>query len=964
MADQQLALVLRHLRTLVDAGTASERTDPQLLEQFVARRDQAAFATLVQRHGPMVLGVCRGWLRDRHDAEDAFQATFLVLVRRAASLDRHKSLGGWLHNVACRVARKAAAQAAKRGAHERQAPPMPSTDPLAEVAARDLHAVLHEELRGLPDQYRVPLVLCYFEGRTHAQAAQELGTPPGSMAYQLARARDLLLKRLSRRGVTLPAGGLAVVLTAQAASAVPPVLLDATVRGALLAAAGQAAAGFASPRAADLADQAVRAMLVTRLTGAAAWLLAVSLAAAGAGLFIDRLVPSPPAADAPAAAGAELRSARAEGVRAGEKPVPADRFGDPLPPDALARLGTVRFRVGHRVKALAFSPDGRMLTAGGDETIPLWEAATGKEVRRLAGHEGWAGPVAFSPDGRTLASGGADRVIRLWDLATGRELRRLLGHRNVISGLVFSPDGRTVVSGSTDETVRIWDAASGRQLRQIGRLSEHAQPLVPTPIAFLPDNQRFATRDLHVRTPDSTLRLWDAATGREFRRLDRLPRGLAAVAFSPSGTTLATAGGRDGAVRLWQVATGRELRRLDAPGGAAHALAFAPDGKTLAAAAGGRGGSSITIHLWEVATGKGLRRLDTRLRQSGGLAYSADGALAFSPDGTRLAWGHDTTLLLWEVATGAELHPHGGHRGPVRSVAYAPDGRALATGGNDGTVRLWDPASGAERARSGGHAGAVGCVALAPDGGVLASAGSQDGAILLRHPRTLAVLRALRGHQGGVTSLAFAPEGRSLVSAGYDGTVRLWDVSTGRQRRRFEGHRAEVWCVAFSPDGRLVASGGMDGELRLWQVATGKPWRTFGADLGWVRSLAFSPDGQTLACVSQTARQAHDSRGGRGGITLWEVATGRERRRWPGHGRGAYCVAFSPDGRVLASGGADRTVRLWEPATGQELGRRGGQLGTGLCLAFAPDGKAVAAGSTDTTTLVWDVAGLLPAGRP
>ncbi len=258
MATGQLDPILRHIRSLAGPRGAAQQSDGQLLERFVARRDEAAFEAILSRHGAMVLNVCRRVLPGVHDAEDAFQATFLVLARKAGSVRKQQSVGSWLYGVAYRIALKARAGARRRREHERQAGTMPQTSPIAEIVWRDLRPVLDEELSHLPEKYRGPVVLCDLEGKTHDQAARELGRPAGSVSRWLARGRELLRRRLVGRGIALSTGVLVSTLTAQARAAVLPRTLTAeTLRAALVFGSG-APAAIAVPRAAALAEAALR----------------------------------------------------------------------------------------------------------------------------------------------------------------------------------------------------------------------------------------------------------------------------------------------------------------------------------------------------------------------------------------------------------------------------------------------------------------------------------------------------------------------------------------------------------------------------------------------------------------------------------------------------------------------------------------------------------------------------------
>lgn len=323
MATGQMSRVVRHLRKAALLRDGAGLTDGELLGRFLAERDEVAFAALVRRHGPMVLGVCRRVLGDLHDAEDAFQATFLVLVRKAASVRPRDLVGHWLYGVAYRTALKARATAARRRARERQVRDMPHEAP-AEDVWQDLQPLLDRELSRLPEKYRVPLVLCYLDGKSKKEAARHLGLPEGTVSSRLARARELLRKRLEGRGLALTAGALAAALLPGAASAaVPAGLAGSTIKAATLFAAGKAAAaGVISANVAVLAEGVLKAMLVTKLKIATAVLVAVSVLGSGAGVLTHRALAGPPAA------------AVAQKAAAGE-PAPADeqsgKKGEPAP---------------------------------------------------------------------------------------------------------------------------------------------------------------------------------------------------------------------------------------------------------------------------------------------------------------------------------------------------------------------------------------------------------------------------------------------------------------------------------------------------------------------------------------------------------------------------------------------------------------------------------------------------------
>nr|XP_036586261.1 uncharacterized protein CTRU02_03646 [Colletotrichum truncatum]KAF6796668.1 hypothetical protein CTRU02_03646 [Colletotrichum truncatum] len=450
------------------------------------------------------------------------------------------------------------------------------------------------------------------------------------------------------------------------------------------------------------------------------------------------------------------------------------------------------------VCSVAFSPNGcQLASASHDETIKLWDVATGQCQKTLEGHGNYATSVAFPPDGRQLASAYNDKTIKLYDVATGQCQQTLEGHGDSISSVVFSPDGRQLASASHDGTIKLWDIATG-QCQQT--LEGHGDGI--NSVVFSPDGQQLASA-----SHDETIKIWDIATGQCQQTLEGHGGWVLSVAFSPDGRRLASAA--DKTIKLWNTATGQCQQTLEGHGGWVESVAFSPDGRQLASAS-----HDHTVKTWDVATGQCQQTLEGH-----GDSISS---VVFSPDGRQLASAsNDGTIKLWDIATGLYQQTLEGHGDRVRSVAFSPDGRQLASASDDETIMLWDVATGLCQQTLEGHSWIVTSIAFSSDGRQLASA-SRDQTIKLWDTATGQCQKTLEGHGRGINSVAFSPNRRQLASASNDKTIKLWDIATGQCQQTLEGHGGWVESVAFSPDGRQLASACDDETVKLWDAATGR----------------------------------------------------------------------------------------------------------------------------------------------
>jgi WD40 repeat protein len=574
------------------------------------------------------------------------------------------------------------------------------------------------------------------------------------------------------------------------------------------------------------------------------------------------------------------------------------------------------------VTAVAWSPDGRSILSGcKDGGLHLWSASGGHPDRRIGVHSGGVMAVAWSPDGRSVASAGLDQMVRVWDVATGAPLFALGGHYGHLYSMAFSPDGKLLASGGGDWLENVYPVDAGR--------------------------------------PE--IKLWDTATGREVRSWRTGERDVVALAFSPDGRSLASASGAwmagpgrfvPGEVTLWDPQTGTAQQTLRGHTAPLTGVAFSPDGRRLVTSSWDR-----TLKLWDVAKRREVKTLHGHRDWVRGVA--------FSPDGRRVASaGADAVAKVWDVNTGQEVLTLRGHTQAVYGVSFSPDGRRLASAGGDQAIKVWDTVGEPDGPRYFGHAGPVAAVAFSPDGRFVYSAANPVGGagpeVHCWDADTAAKVKEYRGASTApINALALSADGRWLAVGRNDGSLGVWDTETCQSLTESFRQDGAVRGVAFSPDGRHLVSVGLrrvspnpespfptpwQMEVKVWDPgAVHEVGSAYDASVMWPRTLAVHPRDGSVAVGDDKGR-----------VRFWDLKTLSQTEVWPAHDRVASSLAYSPDGRRLASASWDNTLKVWDTADGRLVCKMQGHSRAVMAVAFSPDGRRLASGGEDRSVKLWD----------
>jgi WD40 repeat protein/transcriptional regulator with XRE-family HTH domain len=587
------------------------------------------------------------------------------------------------------------------------------------------------------------------------------------------------------------------------------------------------------------------------------------------------------------------------------------------------------------VNDVAFSPDGRRVaTASLDGKAKVWDVVTGQELFTLDPGEAGRGElysIAFSPDGKQLATAGEAGLVTLWDAITGEALRTFTetGEPAAIYALSFSSDGTRLVSASADGSVRVWDLATGQISLTI------LIQLTPPPdtftifnihdVAFSSDGTRLATVG-----PDKTAKVWDSVTGEELLTLAGHKEAILALSYSPDGTRIATAS-YDATTKVWDAETGAELLTLSGNASRHTGVAFTPDGMRLAVVS-----DDGTAKAWDASTGQLLFTLSGH--------SSAVRAVAFSPDGIYIATASDdATARIWPAAPSRELFTLIGHTQQVFGGHFSPDGTRLVTVSTEGKIIVWDAPTGQFLyTLSLPSDDSINAGAFSPDGKLIAT-GSGDQLARIWDATTGQLLRTFRGHTASVFEVKFSPDGTRLATAGArEMTAKLWDVTTGKELLTLYGHAGRVFWLDFSPDGTRLITGGEDDVAIVWDLATGKPLLRLPMPTGVNFGVSFNPDGTRLL-TTDTSDVAK----------VWDAETGQLLLELSGHAGAVYGAAWSADGTNIATASADKTTKIWDALSGEELLTLYGHAAVVGGVAFSPDGTRLATFSDDGTVRIY-----------
>jgi WD40 repeat protein len=492
------------------------------------------------------------------------------------------------------------------------------------------------------------------------------------------------------------------------------------------------------------------------------------------------------------------------------------------------------------VYSASFSFDGKyVVTASNDSTAKIWDAISGKELNCLKGHTDEIFAVSYSNNGRYLLTFSRDKTARIWDASSGKELHRLQGHTDLIASAKFSSDGKYVVTASYDKIAKIWDASTGKELHH---LQWHKNPIIS---ASFSKNGKYV-----VTTSKMGTMIWDALSGKEYKRLQRgQTLGCNSASFSASSKYVITTSRNT--AKIWDVYSGKELFNLKGHNGYVYSASFSLDGKYVVTAS-----NDSTAKIWDATSGKELNCLNGHTDEIFAASFSKDGKYIVTAS-------EDLTARIWDASSGKQLHILKGHTSEINSALFSNDGKYIVTASYDKTARIWDASSGKQLHDLKGHKDFVNFASFSTDGKYVVTA-SWDSSAKIWEVSSGKELHHLQGHTNWLRQATFSLDGKYVVTASLDNTARIWDISSGREIYRLEGHNDYVYTARFSNNGKYVVTASGNTAI-VWDIYSGKKLHSFKGHTGEINSALFSNDEKTII----TCGDDHKT-------ILWDATTGKQ----------------------------------------------------------------------------------------
>jgi formylglycine-generating enzyme required for sulfatase activity/WD40 repeat protein len=618
-------------------------------------------------------------------------------------------------------------------------------------------------------------------------------------------------------------------------------------------------------------------------------------------------------------------------------------------------------------EVFCYSPDGKKIASSDrfDRGIKILDAETGKELQTLKGHTSSVDSVNFSPDGKKIAIGNSDYIdeervyeIKILDAETGKELQTLIGHTEKINSVNFSPDGKKLLTSSgerhgnykdTDANhLKMWDLSTGKEL--VGFFNK--QKGSATTATFSPDGKKIASisEENNDKNKIFSIKIWDAATGKELQTLKEHRSYVTSISYSPDGKKIAS-GSWDNSIKIWDAETGKKLQTLTGHTSWVTSVSFSPDGKNIAS-----GSWDKIIKIWDAETSEEVQTL------KGHTSWVT--SVTFSHNGTTITSGASDGIKIWDAKTGKEMkNLKEGYGVEITSVSFSPDGKKIASGGWRGSIKILDAETGKELQTLVGNTEEITSLSFTPDGKKLLSLIPKSTRDINKNLKmwdltTGKEIAVLNNQKESSDAATFNPDGKKIAKISEEGNdknkvygIKIRDAETGKELQTLKGHKKEITNVSFSTDGKKIASTS-GGSIKIWDAETGKELQTL---KGYTRDntiVSFSPDGKKIASASGDS------------IKIWDAETGKEFQTLKGHTEDINSVSFSPDGKRLLSYsgksyGIDKNkdanhLKMWDLNTGKELvGLFNKQKGFVTAATFSPDGKKIVSAGNDKEITIW-----------